>query len=292
VIRTATFILGTCLISTLAWGQVRYTSKGKASAFLGVGTASYYGDLKASTVSIDISPSATIGGAYYFGSLDRLSVRGELIYYRISAADKDSNDPSRLRRNLSFQASNFEFNVSGVLSLFSEPITSPYTRTISRRPYNVYGFLGVGVTTVNPTAELDGTRYTLPDFNTELIEYGAIAVTIPVGLGIKYKLNPDWAILVEAGYRVTLTDYLDDVSTTYPGQAAFISRTAAALSDRGPEVGAEPRAAGSARGNPGRNDNYMIVSFKIEYLSLSSLISGGNPYDIPRSKVPRRRPSR
>ena len=103
MIRTGTFILITCLISTWVCGQVRYTTKGKASAYLGVGTASYYGDLKASTVSIDITPSVTVGGAYYFGSLDRLSVRGELIYYRISATDSDSNEPSRLRRNLSFE---------------------------------------------------------------------------------------------------------------------------------------------------------------------------------------------
>ena len=39
VIHTTTFILVTCLISTMAWGQVRYTSPGKASAYLGVGTA-------------------------------------------------------------------------------------------------------------------------------------------------------------------------------------------------------------------------------------------------------------
>ncbi len=281
-----------CWVPTLSWSQVRYTSPGKASAFAGLGTASYYGDLKSSTVSVDVSPSITAGGAYYFGSPDRLSVRGEVTYYRISAADSDSNDPPRLRRNLSFASSNFEFNIAAVVSLFSEPITSPYQRTISRRPYNLYGFIGAGVTTVNPTAELNGTKYNLADFNTELVDYGTIAVIVPLGLGLKYKLNSDLAVLVEAGYRVTLTDYLDDVSTTYPGQDAFSNRTAAALSDRGPEVGSEPKPAGRSRGNPGKNDNYMVVSIKIEYLSIANLISGGNPYDISRTKGPRSRPYR
>ena len=248
----------------------------------------HFGDLKESAVSIDVSPSFAVGGAYYFGSLDRLSIRGEITYYRIYAADSDSNNSSRKDRNLSFTASNIEANVTAVLSLFPESPSSPYARNISGRPYNVYGFLGVGVTTVNPTAELNGTKYNLPDFNTELVEYSTLAVVVPVGLGLKYKLNSDLAVLLEIGYRVALTDYLDDVSTTYPGQDAFGNRTAAALSDRGPEVGAEPKAAGVTRGNPA-DDQYMIVSIKIEYLSLANLLGGGNPYDLKRTKKPRSR---
>ena len=38
-----------------------------------------------------------------------------------------------------------------------------------------------------------------------------------MGGGFKIAVNPSFNIILEYGVRKTFTDYLDDVSTTYPG---------------------------------------------------------------------------
>ena len=42
--------------------------------------------------------------------------------------------------------------------------------------------------------------------------YRRIAVCFPLGFGIEKAFNSDLGIKIEAGYRFTMTDYLDDVS--------------------------------------------------------------------------------
>ncbi len=72
--------------------------------------------------------------------------------------------------------------------------------------------------------------------------------------------------------RFLFTDHLDDVSTVYQDPSTFTDPIALALADRGPEIGVEPRDAGDVRGNPDRNDNYYIISLKIEYLGLGDIL--------------------
>ena len=45
--------------------------------------------------------------------------------------------------------------------------------------------------------------------------YRRIAVCFPLGFGIEKAFNSDLGIKIEAGYRFTMTDYLDDVSGVY-----------------------------------------------------------------------------
>ena len=45
--------------------------------------------------------------------------------------------------------------------------------------------------------------------------YSPIAICIPLGFGIEKAFNSDMGIKIEAGYRFTFTDYLDDVSGFY-----------------------------------------------------------------------------
>ena len=41
------------------------------------------------------------------------------------------------------------------------------------------------------------------------------------GFGVKYAINRYWNLSFEFGHRITTTDYIDDVSKTYPGEAIF-----------------------------------------------------------------------
>ncbi len=60
-------------------------------------------------------------------------------------------------------------------------------------------------------------------------------------------MGPFFNLAIEGGFRKTFTDYIDDVSTVHVDPAAFTDPIAAALSDRGPEVGAKKAEPGSIR---------------------------------------------
>ena len=70
---------------------------------------------------------------------------------------------------------------------------------------------------------------------------------------------------VELGLRVTMTDYLDDVSTVYADPALLMEHsgaTAVALSNRAPEG---IFAAGDIRGGSSVNDYYFFGMFTLNY---------------------------
>ncbi len=82
------------------------------------------------------------------------------------------------------------------------------------------------------------------------------------------KLNDVFAVSFESGFRKTFTDYIDDVSTTYAGAAAFKNPSSAlSLQDRSTEFGPAIGAAGIQRGNSTKKDGYFflqgVVSFNI-----------------------------
>ena len=248
---------------------------------MGFGFSSYLGDLKKSR-GLDTKPSINLGVRYTI--LERVSLRGTIAWYQLAATDSENGDQAFKNRNLSFKSNNFEFGGHGVVSLIPE-VGSKYTPKRNSSPFNPYFFLGVGITTYKPTAELNGERFNLRKLQTEGVKYGSVAFTIPAGLGIRYKINDDWAVGLEGGYRLIFTDYLDDVSTIYQDPNFFEDPNAAALADRGPELGLPAKMAGDQRGNPSNDDNYFIISINIEYLNALNLFGGGkNPYNSFRPK--------
>ncbi len=80
---------------------------------------------------------------------------------------------------------------------------------------NPYVFGGLGFTTLSPTAELNGTRYTLRDYQTEDVAYSGATMITPVGAGVRFEFTRRIGMSLEAGYRFTFSDYLDDVSARY-----------------------------------------------------------------------------
>jgi len=249
---------------------------------LSLGTATYFGDLKEGR-DLDLNLSVGLGFTYKLTS--RFVLRSELIWYRISGSDEEAFDQSRRNRNLSFRADNFELSVQGVILLFEER-HGLIKRAPDLRPYNFYGFLGIGVTTVNPRAELNGVWHNLRGLETEGVEYGAVSLVIPGGIGAKYKPNVDWNFALEMSYHLVFSDYYDDVSTVYPDPSIFTDPVAAALSDRSPELGLPSRDAGTQRGNPSSDDGYLIINIRVEYLGLAKLFSGST--NRSRFKKPRR----
>ena len=226
-------------------------------AVAGTGTSSYFGDLKNPGSLLDAKANLNLGLQYYI--TNRISARAELTYFTLRGSDSDAEGPSRLRRNLSFTSGNVELSMTGMVNLF------PNGHRFYQRPtINIYPFTGLGITYINPRAELDGKKYALQPLRTEGVKYSKIQPVIPFGIGPRLKSGPFFNVSFEAGWRLTFTDYLDDVSTVYPDPASFNSEIARRLSMRYETPPRDP-ITGFKRGNPEKNDAYFLLNIKLEY---------------------------
>ena len=87
-------------------------------------------------------------------------------------------------------------------------------RFYQRSKLNFHAFAGVGLMYFNPKAKYQGEWYALHPLQTENKNYSLFQFVIPLGIGARIKLDPFFNILIEGGYRLTFTDYLDDASST------------------------------------------------------------------------------
>jgi hypothetical protein len=198
-----------------------------------VGYANYFGDL-----APDKSPFSTVydQATPYLGVFlgKRLSpfltLKANLGYMRI-AADDASVDPKasisnqgRWTRNLSFANDIYEGSVILQADLFPTQMGA-----IRRNFLNPYGFIGLSVFTNNPKAlgpkntDQADTWVDLRPLKTEgqSTAYGMINVGLPLGIGVRYRVSNNIDIGLELGYRITFTNYLDDVGTAYPSISAL-----------------------------------------------------------------------
>jgi len=253
-------------------------------ASFGMGSSSYFGELKNDgDIFVDLKYNLEFGLEYKLSP--RISPKVMLTFFRLQGDDSKAAGGGREFRNLRFVSDNIELSAVGIVQLFED-----HARYYQRKAFNAYAFLGLGVTWFNPRAEMPETDWngdpiadagkvvSLRQYSTEQNSYGNITLAIPFGLGIRYKLNPWFNIALDGGYRFTLTDYIDDVSTTYPGIAAFSDPAAAALSDRRHELDLPPWDEGHIRGNPDAGDGYFLINIKVEYYlpSLFGVSTGGS----------------
>jgi len=284
--RAALFtILGIFILSE-SYTQSFYNSRRGRDIIVSVGTGvtSYFGDLNDPGDIIDTDLNLNLGAQYMFTK--RIAGRAEIAWFQLSGDDAKSEAEGRVNRNLSFVSNNFEFNAVGILNIFE------YGPRFYQRPQlNLYGFAGAGVIYFNPKAELDGEKYALQPLQTEGVEYSRVAPVVLYGAGIKYMLNPFFNIAIEAGYRQTFTDYLDDVSTFYKDNSSFENPIAAQLADRRPEIGLPTLEAGRKRGEPSNNDGYLLFNLKIEFYLPPDILNfnSNNRRKGPRRNIQKRR---
>lgn len=251
----------------------------------GTGTATYFGELQNPGDFLDAKPNLNVGLQYFVAP--RISVRAEVNWFQLSGDDRKADGGGRDRRNLSFRSNNYEISLTGAVSLFPRG-----NRYYQRKVLNPYAFVGVGYMYFNPTTELNGVRYALQPLMTEDVKYSRSQIVVPYGLGARLKVGPFFNFVIEGGYRLTFTDYLDDVSTVHVDKSGWTDPIRIALADRGPEIGAQPRPVGAIRGNPDTNDGYMLFNAKIEYYLPTNFLfkrSGSNSLYKSKRKALRRR---
>lgn len=232
-----------------------------------VGTSYYLGDLNPNKHFGNARPAA---GLVYRYNLDtRWALKfngmvGTLIGDDASKVGADKN------RNLSFRSRVVDLSGQLELNFFH------YYTGSGKYFFSPYIFTGFSLFTFNPQAEYGGEWFDLQPLNTEgqgtsqypeRKSYKLTQVAIPFGIGLKLSLNKFFCVGAEWGIRRTYTDYLDDVSLTYPDIDLLENERgliAAGLSDR--SVSSDPGSvnkSGMQRGDSGTNDwySFAVVSF-------------------------------
>lgn len=307
-------VLGLLVINHTTEAQVkRGTFIPYSSAGLGIGTANYYGDMGGLGTPFKSTFGMmrwSVAGNYTRHFTPRLAARASFTYARIAGDDFKMNekDPTNLRfpRNLSFRNDLKEFALIGIFKL------TPDNRSYDRRPqFGSYLFAGIAAVAHNPKAKdaESGDWVKLQALGTEgqgrpnyAKPYSLIQMAIPIGFGLRYKINDRFDIGAELGFRVTFTDYLDDVAGNYadpavfadnplalgmanrsleplavkkgkdrrPGLSEYVQAIYGASPDQDPFAvlqGQNYGSAGSGRGNsPTQNDSYLIGMIHLNYI--------------------------
>jgi hypothetical protein len=243
---------------------------------ISAGMAHYFGDLNTRAQVNKPKPSV---GAYFrksFGNYIGLRVGAH--FAQIGYSDVYSKNEFQKTRNLSFNTNLWQLTLQGDFHFFKFIPGEPgYGFT----PYLTFG---VGAFNYDPYAYLQGKKVFLRPLNTEgqnttafpdRKPYSTMAICIPFGMGIKYNLNDRMNLTFEITHHFTNTDYLDDVSKTYAGGAAFppgpggIASDAFLLQDRSYEYGDPIGAKGKQRGWSKQKDQYLFAEIGVSF-SLTS----------------------
>ena len=239
----------------------------------GLGAGHYFGDLNTRAKLNRPKLAAGIFFRKNFGNYIALRLAGNFTQLGYSDVYNDHNEFMK-RRNLSFNSKVWELGLQGDFNFYR---FMPGDPDFSFTPYIT---LGVSAFSYDPYAYLRGTKYPLRQQGTEgqndsasgLKPYGTMALAIPFGVGLKYAINDRINIGFEIVHRFTNTDYLDDVSRTYPGLQAFgvdpitgQPEAAALLSDRSYETGTPIGIKGQQRGNSQNKDQFVTAIFYLSF---------------------------
>ncbi|WP_153795750.1 DUF6089 family protein [Foetidibacter luteolus] len=247
---------------------------------LSIGLGHYFGDLNTRAA---LNRPKFAGGAFFrkqFSNYIGLKIAAN--YARLGYSDIYSSNETQKRRNLSFNTNLWEFSLSGDFNFFK------FYPGVEGYHYTPYVSLGVGLFSYDPFAYLNGQKYFLRPLGTEgqgstaypeRKQYSTMALCFPLAFGFKYNVNDNINVFAEVCYRFTGTDYLDDVSTVYAGEEAFIVPStgtiylpdgsvnpAYLLQDRSYETGSTPIGIKDRqRGNSQQKDAYATFQIGVSF---------------------------
>jgi hypothetical protein len=297
--------------------RFNFKNKSYNSVGISLNAFNYYGDLSPTSkkLSTDLGltrPAIGFSFVHRFGPFYQLV--GSFMYGGIRGSDNESADSKdtqngvfRYNRNLSFRNRLKELSVVAQVDLFKNKATY-----ISRVNWTPYLYAGIAVFHHNPQAqepefdaagnptgkkgewvnlqplgtEGQNAKLEKSDYNYGINPYKRIQIAIPMGLGVRFKINQVMDFATEFGFRYTFTDYLDDVSGHYVDLGVFENDDLArAMSHRSTEVTASNRtyigrdgqtynvltgygeeSKWNMRGNDNDKDLYMVTTFRLTYI--------------------------
>lgn len=248
------------------------------------GGINYQGEMQ------DISFSFTgmhlaMGGGIFLQLDDHWAIGSEFIRGNLSGRDAEhQRNSNNQARNLSFNTELWELSGQLRYRLYPGDLV----------PVVPYGFAGLALFHIDPWAvDMNGDRQKLYPMSTEgqgLPQYPerethrTNRLSIPFGSGLEFRLGRWFRLDIEAMFRKSFTDYIDDVSYDYPDPAILLAargQKAVELSYRGDEVPGGSLSfptPGTQRGNPLRDDWYHSFNVRLRV----------ELHDWRRAKVERR----
>lgn len=289
------------IISNLCYGQFFNKIDWRLNRHqleLGLGVTNFLGDLggKDDIGTNDFQdlelPMTRFGltFGYKYTLYKKLHLRTDFSYGTLAGDDKLTKEPFRENRNLHFRSRVFEL---AAMLEFEIPINLKRghiydikgVKGWKNKGSSLYIFAGIGGFHYNPKAYVDSNWVALRPLRTEgqglpggPERYKKLGFCIPVGFAISKRVTHQMSLALEANFRFTNTDYIDDVSTDYynPYEIALYAPdgyedVAAYLSNPAlgkPEGGLSNRvtANGQQRGDVKDDDAYMFVLLKAQYL--------------------------
>lgn len=181
------------LLIISVWYQRLDAQEKEIGAWLG--GATYFGDINTNNSLLQMRPAGGLLARY--NKKNFLSYKVAISFGQIAGSDNRSEAIFQTVRGYSFRTNIIE--VAGHVEVhFLE-----YVKGDDIKRFTPYIFTGLG------------GIYFFGNTKFAEKEYSSFQIVIPYGVGIKYNLNYNWCIGLEAGNRATFTDYLDDVSTVY-----------------------------------------------------------------------------
>lgn len=228
-----------------------------------LGLSGYKGDLIQDHFALrSIRPAGSINLKYNFDN--NVLLRAGIMWGKVAGNDKNNKQADIKARNLNFQSNILELSLCAEYNLLEPEIFYGY-------PY-IFG--GIGIFHFDPfTYDKDNRKTKLRPLSTEgqglaaypeKKTYSLTQFCMPFGAGWKVNIHERLDIIYEIGYRILLTDYLDDVSTTYVDPEKLL----AAKGPKAVELAyrAKPpfrQGEGDQRGNPGVKDWYFFNGIKL-----------------------------
>jgi len=252
------FLILIFLLSSLlaVYGQSRGRNFKQHEVGAFVGGSYYIGDLNPRKQFSNTKPA--IGVFYRFAPNYRYAFRFGVNWGSIQGDDSQSNDADQLQRNLNFKTKLSELHAIAEFNFLEYRISN------DKYKFTTYLFLGLDIFRFKPRANVGNLWVDLQPLKTEgqTKKYPLTQVGIPFGVGVKINVSKQVGIGLEWGPRKTYTDYLDDVSETYPDtkQNPFKSSMAAYLSDPSKNAGVN---INKQRGNPRTKDWFIFFGISV-----------------------------
>lgn len=233
-----------------------------------VGGSNYIGDINPKYNLYNTN--LMVGAIARYNFNPRWVLKASAMFGKVGAYDSDFGNI----RNLSFESKINEIALTCEFNFFD------YQTGSRQHRITPYIFGGVGLFWFNPKAKLtdpislENQWVELQPLSTEgqgmegySNPYSLAQISFPFGLGLKVSLSKRVCIGLEWGLRMTLTDYIDDVSKDYVDRDALLTwsgQIAVVAADRTNEI--KPgtfHKAGEMRGNLSVNDLYQFFGLTL-----------------------------
>ncbi len=222
-----------------------------------LGGSYYIGDLNSNRQFFLTQPA--FGAFYRFTPNYRYAFRAGYNYGGVAGDDSQSEDSDQRQRNLNFKTDINEFYIISEFNFLEYRISN------DKYKFSAFLFAGISVFTFKPLGNLGAGQWeSLQPLQTEgqSIPYGLVQVAIPFGIGFKVNVSKRIGLGLEWGPRKTFTDYLDDVSGTYPDPKINPPNGLKGLQYSNRTRGGAD-VINSQRGNPSTQDWYIFCGLTI-----------------------------